>query len=64
MESVKRPETVVPTAKTTFGSEEKQFAPLNLKPYYVYGRFPILPFMATLGVGAYIISLLHDMLVK
>jgi hypothetical protein len=48
----------------TFESEKKQYTPLNLKPYYIYGRFPILLFMGTLGVGAYIASMLYDMFFK
>jgi hypothetical protein len=61
MEPVKQPES---TTTMTFESEKKQYTPLNLKPYYIYGRFPILLFMGTLGVGAYIASMLYDMFFK
>jgi hypothetical protein len=57
-------ESAVPAVEATFGSEKKQYTPINLKPYYVYGRFPILLFMGTLGVAAYLASLLYDAFVK
>lgn len=64
MEPTEQPESATPVVAMTFESEKKQHTPLNLKPYYIYGRFPILLFMGTLGVGAYIASLVYDMLFK
>jgi len=64
MEPIKQPEPAVPAATMTLESEEKQYTPINLKPYFIYGRFPILWFMGTLGVGAYVASVLYDMFAK
>ena len=52
------------TATVLSLESEKQYTPLNLKPYYIAGRFPILRFMATLGIGAYIASQIYDLFFK
>jgi hypothetical protein len=64
MATTKQTESTTSVMAETIDSEAKQYKPVNLKPYYIYGRFPILWFMGTLGVGAYVASLLYDMFVK
>ena len=57
-------ESLTKEQQTAFESTKKQYTPINLKPFYIYGRFPILPFMATLGIGAYVASVFYDIFFK